>query len=139
MIVGVIFSGICMSRTGLLFPYIDLVYLIFRLSCCLYMCMFLHKAGDSSNYCGADAMDEACEGLVLCSETMSKSAVTILSHGSASKGIHPIALFIPQNSPSGKAVGDCHTSSEIHCSEKKEENLRCWRSCLSCPHHILST
>lgn len=89
--------------------------------------MFLHNAGDSIDYCGADTMDEGCEGLVLCSEIISKSAVAILSNGSASKGVHPTVLFMPWNSPSGKAVGDCHTSSEIHCSEKKEENLKCWK------------
>lgn len=50
------------------------------------MCVFLHKAGDSIDYCYADTMDEAYEGLILCSEIISKSVVTILSHGSASKG-----------------------------------------------------
>lgn len=50
------------------------------------MCVFLHKAGDSINYCYADTIDEAYEGLILGSEIISKSVLTILSHGSASKG-----------------------------------------------------
>lgn len=56
-VVGGFFSGVCMGSTGLLFPYVDLVYLIFQLSFSLYMCMFLHKAGDRIDNCGADSME----------------------------------------------------------------------------------
>lgn len=42
-----------------------------------------------------------------CPEINSTSVVTILRHGSASKGIHPGALHKLWNSPSGKDVGDC--------------------------------
>ena len=74
-------------------------------------------------------------GLVLCSEIISKSAVTILRHSPASKGIHPTTLFMPWNSSSGEAVGDFHISSEILCSEKKEREAEVLEGVtyLSCP------
>lgn len=92
--------GICVGRTGLLFPCADLLYLLFMLSCperglnC-HMCMFLHKAADNSGYCGADTTREDFMGLILYSDTISKSGATILRHGFANKGIHQTTSFMP--------------------------------------------
>lgn len=57
-----------------------------------------------------------------CSEIISKSVVTILSHGSASKGIHPAALYMLWNQEKMLV-----TVTEIHCSEKKEHKLNHWK------------
>lgn len=46
-----------------------------------------------------------------CLEIIYTSVVTILRHGSASKAIHPAALYMLWNSPSGKDVGDCPRST----------------------------
>lgn len=50
--------------------------------------------------------------------------VKVPSSVMALAAIHPTALFISCNSPLGKVVGDCHTSSEVHCSEKRSWSVR---------------
>lgn len=90
-----------MSRTGLLFPGVGIPD--FRPSFCLCLCTNWRTA-----LVTVVLMKLMRSG---CPEINSTSVVTILRHGSASKGIHPGALHKLWNSPSGKDVDDCRRNT----------------------------